>query len=313
MSDALFLTLLAIVSDTLQGVAAEMLKDFLQRLRPGKAQGEIDGGRLGRAIQRAEQQLNALHQGELRHLDEAEWSAAVHAVRDSLAGPQRLNLALAFEAGLDPQRLAQLIEAEAGPVLAAAALSDDGQAAYRRTLAIACDQLLIYFRGLPQFEEMLQTHTFWRVGDVARQLDQLLRQRERQVAEDDQRFAVRYAGQIADALGGFELFGVTRGNRPRRHTFDKYVTLAVARRTRGEFDDDEDGLTGVGIDVANALVDHPRVIVRAGAGRARPRCCNGWRRRWRNGRCGRTTGSSRSSYRCGSSPPTSCRRPTRCR
>ena len=31
-------------------------------------------------------------------------------------------------------------------------------------------------------------------------------------------------------------------------------------------DDDDDGLTGVGIDVANALVDNPRVVIRAGAG-----------------------------------------------
>ena len=34
-------------------------------------------------------------------------------------------------------------------------------------------------------------------------------------------------------------------------------------------DDDEDGLTGVGIDVANALVDNPRVVIRAGAGAGR--------------------------------------------
>ena len=43
-------------------------------------------------------------------------------------------------------------------------------------------------------------------------------------------------------LGQFELFGVTRDRRPRRHTFDKYVTLAVARRTRGVPDDVDDGL-----------------------------------------------------------------------
>ena len=34
-------------------------------------------------------------------------------------------------------------------------------------------------------------------------------------------------------------------------------------------DDDEDGLTGVGIDVANALVDNPRRVIRAGAGAGR--------------------------------------------
>lgn len=266
MSDVFFAQVLTMLAESLWSVAADLIKDFLRRRGAGDAAGDVDSAQLGKAIQRAQRALTGLSQGELSHVDESEWSAAVMAVRDSLAVGRHVDLALAFEAGLDAQRLAQLIETRARPVLAAAALSEAGEVAYRRTLAIVCEQLLAYFRSLPQFQELLQTHTFWQVGDVARQLDQLLQEPDRRFAQEDQQFAVRYAEQVADVLGRFELFGVTRSRRPRLHTFDKWVALAVARRTRGELDDDEDGLTGVGIDVANAVVDHPRVIVRAGAG-----------------------------------------------
>ncbi|MEU8606856.1 NACHT domain-containing protein [Actinoplanes sp. NPDC048791] len=145
-------------------------------------------------------------------------------------------------------------------------LDAGGTAVYHRVVGLTCEQLIAYFRSLPQFEEVVQTRTFWRVGDVARQLDALLQHQRSAAGIEDAAFAARYAEAVTDALGQFELFGVTRGRRPRRHTFDKYVTLAVARRTQGVPDDDEDGLTGVGIDVANALLDNPRVVIRAGAG-----------------------------------------------
>jgi hypothetical protein len=136
------------------------------------------------------------------------------------------------------------------PVRERASLDPSGTAVYHRVVSLTCEQLIAYFRSLPHFEEVVQTHTFWRVSDVARQLDTLLQNQRAAAGLEDAAFAARYARAVTDTLGQFELFGVTRGRKPRRHTFDKYVTLAVARRTRGVPDDDEDGLTGVGIDVA---------------------------------------------------------------
>jgi DNA-directed RNA polymerase specialized sigma24 family protein len=75
----------------------------------------------------------------------------------------------------------------------------------------------------------------------------------------------RYREQVVRTLGQFELFGVNRGRAPRKHSFDRaYVSLAVARSGRGA--EDEDELTGAGVDVASAFANHPRVLLRGGAG-----------------------------------------------
>jgi hypothetical protein len=78
VSDAVFLALLAVVADALQDMASDMLKDFLQRLRPGRAAGRIDGAPLARAVEQAQRRVGALRQGELCHVDEAEWSASTN-------------------------------------------------------------------------------------------------------------------------------------------------------------------------------------------------------------------------------------------
>ena len=238
--------------------------EFAQRHRAG-ARDEMTAGQLRRAVERMRDGLTDLRRSDLRGVAPYEWEAAVTTARDSLTGAG-VDLALVFDAELDPARLARIVEARGAAKLERAGLDAGGTAVYHRVVSLTCEQLIGYFRSLPHFEEVLQTHTFWRVSDVARQLDTLLRSQRVTAGVEDAAFAARYARAVADALGQFELFGVTRGRKPRRHTFDKYVTLAVARRTRAVPDDDDDGLTGVGIDVANALVDNPRVVIRAGAG-----------------------------------------------
>ncbi|MDP9795060.1 hypothetical protein J2S43_003572 [Catenuloplanes nepalensis] len=265
MTDGLSLALLAIVGDVLRGLAVDMLLEFRQRHRAGARGGDPSPAILRRTVERTRDRLVELHRGELRDVSPGEWEAAVHAARESLTAA-RLDLAAAFDAQLDPDRLARTVHRASPGRPSGYALSAPGHAAYDRIIALTCEQLIGYFRSLPEFEEVLQTHTFWRVSDVARQLDELLRRQDRARPDEDGRFAARYAEVVREQVGGFEMFGANRTRRPRPHTFDKYVTLAVARRSRGEPDEDEDTLTGVGIDVANALVDNPRVIIRAGAG-----------------------------------------------
>jgi hypothetical protein len=264
LTDAFFLALVGIVGDVLQRVAADVLVEFGQRRRSG-ARGEVTAGQLRRAVERTRAALTDLRQGDLHGVAPHEWEAAVAAARSSLTGAG-VDLALVFDAELDPVRLAGIVETRGAAALERTGLDAGGTAVYHRVVRLTCEQLITYFRSLPHFEEVVQTHTFWRVNDVARQLDTLVQNHLAAAGAEDAAFAARYAGAVAEALGQFELFGVTRGRRPRRHTFDKYVTLAVARRTRAVLDDDEDGLTGVGIDVVNALVDNPRVVIRAGAG-----------------------------------------------
>ncbi len=264
MTDVFFLALLGIAGEVLQRVAGDVLLEFAQRHRAGP-RNEVTAGQLRRAVDRMRDGLADLRQTDLRGVAPHEWEAAVAAARSSLTGAG-VDLALVFECELDPARLARVVEARGAVNLERAGLDDGGTAVYHRVISLTCEQLIAYFRSLPHFEEVVQTHTFWRVSDVARQLDALLQSQRSAAGVEDAAFAARYARAVADALGQFELFGVTRGRKPRRHTFDKYVTLAVARRAREAPDDDDDALTGVGIDVANALVDNPRVVIRAGAG-----------------------------------------------
>lgn len=126
-------------------------------------------------------------------------------------------------------------------------------------LDVACHQILTAIGSLSEFDdEVLQR---------ARQIGKAI---ERRVAEDrrlelrvQEDFERRYLDQVVSALGRMELFGIGRG---RTHSMDSaYVSLAVARSEPAWGAEDED-LSGSGLDVASAFLDHPRVFLRGGAG-----------------------------------------------
>ncbi|GAA0518955.1 ATP-binding protein [Paractinoplanes deccanensis] len=257
MTDTIFVALLGVAGQIVQGLTSEFLFDLRRRRQPPA---QISTREVRRALDSTRRGLATLRGGELRELAAHEWDAAVEAAGHSLTVAE-VDLDLVFDLELDAARLARHVESRGTDSLHQFGLGAEGEAAYRQIIGLTCTNLLSALQLQPGFDRLVQMRILGSLNNRG-SLD------NRTVAHTgppdvDSAFTARYAEVVAQRLGRFELFGVTRSRRPRRHTFDKYVSLAVAR---GASDDDEEGLTGVGIDVANALADNPRVVIRAGAG-----------------------------------------------
>ncbi|SER09805.1 NACHT domain-containing protein [Lentzea albida] len=202
-----------------------------------------------------------LARGELSTVEEHEWQAAVDAVRESIEASLPLRPDEALKVMLTPESLRAHVMARSERIRRAAGLSEQATAVYDALLLRVCVAVVELVWSQPEYARRLAVEVF-RMGRatadaVARLADQ--QQLARTAAHRD--FEDRYADQVAHALGGLELFGVTRGRAPRRHSFDSsYVSLAVARVG------DTDELTGAGLPVAAALADAHRVLIRGGAG-----------------------------------------------
>jgi len=131
------------------------------------------------------------------------------------------------------------------------------------SLDVACHQILAVIRDLPEFDTELHAEVLRRTRQISKTIERRVaedRQLEQQSQEDFER---RYADQVISTLGRMELFGIGHG---RTHSLDSaYVNLAVAR-SEPVIDEDDDDLSGSGLDVASAFLDHPRVFLRGGAG-----------------------------------------------
>ncbi|SNY66963.1 NACHT domain-containing protein [Paractinoplanes atraurantiacus] len=242
MTDAFFVALLGVAGQLVQGLTTELVLEMRRRRLPAAQLGSRE---LDRAVDTTRRRL-----ADLRALSPDEWQAATDAAAAALAGAG-VTLDLVFELDLDPSRLAKAVESRGTAVAQRAGLSAAGETVYRRVIGVTCDHVVTALQAQPGFERLLQLRTYREIRKPSG------------LPDPDSVFTARYVEVVTKRLGQFELFGVTRGRRPRRHAFDKYVSLAVAR---GAPDDDEEGLTGVGIDVANALADHPRAVIRGGAG-----------------------------------------------
>jgi hypothetical protein len=263
MVDPIVFVLLGIVGNVMQEIVARVLVAFGLRIRRGRSE-ELAPARVRKLVNDTASGLAELRRGELSGIPEAEWRAAAEAALDSLRQVAPLDVRLALEAVLDPRRLAEQVRAGSVAIREAAGLSESGQVAYERMVLACCEQIIQFARTLPEFTERVQEATLLQLDEVRRDVARLVESVE-QERDEAARYERRYLDRVVDELGQFELFGVVRGRAPRQHSFDKYVNLAVARGTSGGGEDDE-GLTGVGVDVANALVDHRRILVRAGAG-----------------------------------------------
>ncbi len=262
--DPVVVTLLSVVGAVMQEVVAHILVALGLRLRPGKSR-ELASGQVRKLVTDTASRLAELRHGELAGVPEPEWLAAAQAVMDSLRRVAPVDAGLALDAALDPRRLAAKVAAESADIVEAAGLGEGGQVAYRRMLLACCEQIITFARSLPDFTERVQEAALLRLDEVRQDVAWLLEAANR-TRDEAQRYEERYLDQVVGELGHFELFGVVRGGAPRQHSFDKYVSLAVARSAYGNGDEDDEALTGVGVDVANALVDHHRVLIRGGAG-----------------------------------------------
>jgi transcriptional regulator with XRE-family HTH domain len=153
---------------------------------------------------------------------------------------------------------APAVSSESTPLSTIAGTLDD-----LATLDVAYHHILTAIRGLPEFDTELHTEVLQRTRQISKTI-------EHRIAEDQlfelrarEDFERRYVDQVISALGRMELFGIGRG---RTHSLDRaYVNLAVSR-SEPVWSVEDDDLSGAGLDVASAFLEHPRVFLRGGAG-----------------------------------------------
>ncbi|MFS8102877.1 NACHT domain-containing protein [Lentzea alba] len=202
-----------------------------------------------------------LARGELSAVEQHEWQAAVDAVRESIEASLPLRQDEALRVMLTPESLRAYVLSRSDKIRRAAGLSDSATAVYDALLMRACVAVVELVWSQPEYARRLAVEMF-RIGRAtADAVARLADQQQLALTAAHRDFEDRYAEQVALSLGGLELFGVSRGRAPRRHSFDtSYVSLAVARVG------DTDELTGAGLPVAAALADTHRVLIRGGAG-----------------------------------------------
>ena len=209
--------------------------------------------------------LRRLRNSEFASLPDGEWHAALQAVRDTFKrasyDPERV-----FRDGLLPEVLRNHLSPTADPVLGAAGLSDGALEAYRRLVDGCCERIVDLLRADPDFMTWVQSVTLSRVSEIH---DQSSRERQALDAEDRD-FEYRFRDSVVSTpeFQGVELFGVTDGRPPRRHSFrSAYVSLAVARANQAR---DQGGeardLTGAGSETSHAFDGLRLVMLRGGAG-----------------------------------------------
>jgi NACHT domain len=265
---ALMDPVLAALGLVVESFAVELATKLRERQRQQRRRPEVPPARVRRILSGAAGHLGETLRSELGGIPEHEWRSAVIAVRDSFSAvtPIVLDDAVALE--LRPERLEAYVRQRSPDVRRAAALSAAGQSAYDRILTVTCQEILRAIVGLPEFSAAVQVATFQDLQAVRRAVDGLAGGRDRPdeitTAQD---FESRYLDHVVHTLGRMELFGVSRGRTPKTQSFDEaYISLAVARSGPRLGGEDDDELTGAGVDVMRSFRDHPRVLLRGGAG-----------------------------------------------
>jgi hypothetical protein len=261
---------MATVGMVAEALAVELATGLAERQwRRGRAR-ELTRPRIERMLEGSANQLADALQPELgRNRREApgEWTAVVDAVRDSLAAVAPLAVPDALALDLRAEQLVDHVRRESGDVRRRAALSEAGDATYDRLLAAICERVLAAVVRLPGFSDELQVATFQDVRALRREIAERPPQAAIGPADPGEAFEARYLDHVVRTLGRLELFGVSRGRAPRTLPFDTaYVGLAVARSGGVRLPDEDDDLTGAGVDVTAAFADHRRVLLRGGAG-----------------------------------------------
>jgi hypothetical protein len=217
-------------------------------------------------LSRIEPTVAALRDGELAGLSDHEWAAAVHAVRDSLALVTPIQPDQGYRLLREPNALRAQVAERAAAVHRSAGLSPEGDRAYQLLLSGCCAAVVTEVNANPDLAALLQSMSLndldRATGQILRLLTELLgRPRMAEVM-----FEQRYVDFVVDTMRTFELFGVSSGRAPARHSFDDYyVSLALTRRDR-EVTAGLPALTGAGTDGAHAITDTRRVLLQGGAG-----------------------------------------------
>ncbi|MEV6242144.1 NACHT domain-containing protein [Lentzea sp. NPDC051838] len=256
MADPFSAGLLMVLETVLERVLVGLFDVVHKGSRDKKRQRELT--RPGPLVERVSSELA---KGELSSVEQHEWQAAVDAVRESIEASLPLRDDEALRVMLTPESLRNYVHSKSQQIRRAAGLSDHATAVYDALLLRVCVAVVELVWSQPEYARRLAVEMFRISRATADAVARLADQQQLALVASHRDFEDRYADQVAHSLGGLELFGVSRGRAPRRHSFDSsYVSLAVARVG------DTDELTGAGLPVAAALTDTPRVLIRGGAG-----------------------------------------------
>jgi NACHT domain len=252
-----------LLSMVIEGIVTNLVRGSVKRLQLRQQQWVLTEDRLPRVIDGIRGELARALGRELTGVPDNELRAACHAVCDTLAAAAPISVHVILDVDLRAESLATWVRQQAGDVLRTASLSDSGQVVYDRVLDMACHQILAAIRNLPEFDTELHAEVLRRTRQISKTIERRAAEDRRFELQTREDFERRYAEQVISALGRMELFGIGHG---RTHSLDSaYVNLAVARSERVVGVEDDD-LSGSGLDVASAFLDHRRVFLRGGAG-----------------------------------------------
>lgn len=152
-----------------------------------------------------------LARGELSTVEQHEWQAAVDAVRESIEASLPLRPDEALRVMLTPEALRAHVLSRSMKIRRAAGLSDQATAVYDALLLRVCTAVVELVWSQPEYARRLAVEMF-RIGRAtADAVARLADQQQLALAAAHRDFEDRYADQVAHALGGLELFGVSRG------------------------------------------------------------------------------------------------------
>jgi hypothetical protein len=215
-------------------------------------------------LRRIEPALATLRGQELATLPDHEWAAAVHTVRDTLALVTPIEPARGYQLLRDSAALRAHIADRAAGLIRSAGLSEDAERAYQLLLTGCCTALVNQVNATPELVALIQSLSLHDIDRAVGQLTRMVTDLRGRDHVAGLLFEQRYLDFVANRMHTFELFGVTSGRAPARHSFDDYyVSLALTRHVR---DTERQDLTGAGTDGAHAIVDTRRVLLQGGAG-----------------------------------------------
>jgi hypothetical protein len=305
----------------LGNVAGELIAHLLEtvgrrvgRRRADRVRTREAADAIGSRIAREALESGLRANPEIEHDD---WIAAFVRLREAVrAAEAEDGTDPALAAGLDPERLHQLLADHGQAVGDSLPVSSGAHLAYEWLVGAISPLIIREFEQRPDVDLRVAVATLRHVIALREALDQLLEllraaraqaalgaAQDRTGPDPAAKFEQRYLAHVARSLGRFELFGVSRGREPAKQSFEQsYVSLTVARtgddpQARGGDGDGEPGpdggggeeLTGGGVAVSNALSGRKRVLIRGSAGSGKTTLLS-----WlaANGAAGRLTGES---------------------
>lgn len=210
------------LAGTISSIAGSKLQDRLQQRRVQRLFEQCADIVADRSIQ--------FMANEYRELPENERSAAVLAVRDTLA-KSNLSVQRTTAMDLNPIVIRESMHRVAQRILRSASLSTDAIELYNRVLNESCEYLVEFIATLPEFTPDALTELLRRESQILRELQQVLRRLPTSRALDD--YSADYRRAVIRKLDRMELIGANFDAASKRYSLNvAYVSLQILRNEK---------------------------------------------------------------------------------